>query len=208
MEVLCPGERADGQGEVRYGTAVVLDVETTGLSPCRDEVIELAMALFHFDGEGNVIADSIEEYTGLREPSVPIPPEATRIHGLTMADVAGRRLDEDKVHSLAARADYFIAHNARFDRPFVERLLPDAFRGKTWLCTCHHVNWRAFGLPSKSLPALTRHFGIQHDDAHRALSDVRATLELLSRHVADGRTVLAELLGRQQRHAARRAVGD
>lgn len=186
--------------------AVVVDVETTGLDPRRDEVIELAVVLFRFGPSGTVVKESVEEYVGLREPSFPIPPEATRVHGLTDADVAGRRLDEERVRGLAVRADYVIAHNARFDRPFVEGLFPDAFRGKTWLCTCHDVNWKAWGAPSKSLPSLTRHFRIPHT-AHRALGDARATLALLGQRGPHGTTVLTELVQRMEqarRQASRR----
>lgn len=190
--------QAGGGGLRLLRTAAVLDVETTGLDPRRDEIIELAIVLFQFDPAGAIVRESVEEYVGLREPSIPIPPEATRVHGLTDRDVAGRRLDEARIRALAARAEFIVAHNARFDRPFVERLLPDVFRGKTWLCTCHGVDWKARGAPSKSLPVLTRHFGIRHT-AHRALGDARATLALLRVRDPDGRTVLAELLERAGR---------
>lgn len=185
------------------GTAVVLDVETTGLNPYKDEVVELAMILFRYDETGRIDPDSIEEYTGLREPSVPISPDATRIHGLRMEDVVGRRLDEQWVRSLASRADFFIAHNVRFDKPFVERLFPSVFRKKPWLCTCHDVDWSARGLKSKNLGVLAEHHRIPHENAHRALGDARATLALLSLKGLNGGTVLTELVTQHKEGAGR-----
>lgn len=58
---------------------------------------------------------------------------------------------------------------------------------------------------SRKLENLTRHYRIPHDDAHRALSDVRATLKLLSLSGADDRSVLAEML-QTRKHSGRRGA--
>lgn len=192
----------DGQ----HQTALVLDVETTGLSPRSDEVIELAVIAFRFDAAGNIVRGSAEEYVGLREPSVPIHPAASRVHGLTAEDVAGHHLDEERVRAMVAGAGYCIAHNARFDRPFVERLLPDVFRGKNWLCTCHDIDWRSRGVSSRKLGDLARRHRIRHDQAHRALGDARTTLALLSLKGVNGGTLLSDLLDRHQEKAERRTA--
>jgi len=58
-----------------------IDVETTGLSPYSDRIVELSILKIHPDGS--------EKYKSHRvNPRMPIPPEATAIHGITDDDVA------------------------------------------------------------------------------------------------------------------------
>ena len=59
-----------------------IDVETTGLSPYKDRIVELSILKIHPDGT--------KEYHSRRiNPGISIPPDATAIHGITDADVAG-----------------------------------------------------------------------------------------------------------------------
>lgn len=127
-------------------TALVLDVETTGLSPYRDGVIELAIVLFQFGADGQVLKQSTREYVGLREPSRPISASAIRVHGITAGEVAGKRLERERIRTMVIEAEFCIAHNVRFDRPFVERLVLKLFAGKRWLCTSQDVDWGARGV--------------------------------------------------------------
>lgn len=187
--------------------AVVLDVETTGLNPDREEIVELAMVLFHFDGAGRIDYDTVQEYSGLREPSIPIPTDATRVHGITDRDVRGRRLNHKKIQDFMQQAQYVIAHNVDFDRPFVERLFPDVFGAVTWLCTMRDVDWHKRGVAHRRLATIARFFKIEHRDAHRALGDARATFGLLSLANSHGETVLQELLRRRVRRHARARLG-
>lgn len=75
------------------GTAAVLDVETTGFSPRYDEIVELAIKLFRYDAVTGHVLEIVAEYSGLREPSCPIPRRASRVHGITRPAVRGLRLD-------------------------------------------------------------------------------------------------------------------
>lgn len=69
--------------------AIILDTETTDLDQTRDEVIELAMVAFTYRDDGR-IGNVVGEFTGLREPTVPICPEITRLTGITPEMIAGQ----------------------------------------------------------------------------------------------------------------------
>jgi len=177
----------------------VVDVETTGLSPAQDEIIELCIILFSFDpGNGHLVIE--EEYVGLREPACGIRPAAARINGITRADVYGKELDYTKITDIIHRADFLIAHNASFDRNFITRLFPAA-RTKTWYCSMAGIDWRGKGYPNRRLQDLLMLHGIFPGKAHRASDDVRATLELLSYRQSCGTTYLAELLAGKRQQA-------
>jgi DNA polymerase III, epsilon subunit and related 3''-5'' exonucleases len=177
----------------------VVDVETTGLSPVQDEIIELCIVLFrcdYSDGQPYVIED---EYVGLREPSCGLRPAAAKVNGITRADVQGKELDYKRVSEIIARADFLIAHNASFDRNFLTRLFPNV-SGKQWYCSMSGIDWRGKGYPNRKLQDLLYFHGIIPARTHRASDDVRATLELLSYRQSCGMTYLSELLaGRRLR---------
>ncbi len=169
----------------------LVDVETTGLSPYKDEIVELCMVLFYINHEG--IAVVAEEYSGLREPVKGINAAAARVNGIYWEDVAGRDLDHRRVNEMIRRADYIIAHNAPFDRGFVTRLYPLA-GGKKWFCSMSDIDWRGKGYPNRRLQDLLAWHGISPGCSHRAGDDVRATLELLNFCQPNGITYLNELL--------------
>jgi DNA polymerase-3 subunit epsilon len=173
--------------------AAVVDVETTGLDPYREEVVELAVILFAYDPAAEEIKSIVDEYVGLREPAVPIHPDAAAQHGLTPEQLRGRQLDEARVKGILERARLLLAHNSAFDRPFLERLFP-ACRSKPWLCTMEGIDWRAKGYRSRGLGNLLRDHGIRMEGLHRARADATATLVLLSQPSASGGTYFRELL--------------
>lgn len=177
--------------------ASIVDVETTGLSPAQDEIVELALVLFSFDPRTGSDIQVLDEYSGLRDPGRPIPPGAAQAHGITDSDVRGRQLDDARIRSILARSHCLIAHNASFDRGFVEKLFPET-RRLPWLCSMDGIDWRARGHASKGLQQLLAAHRIASGNAHRALDDARATLRLLSTVQPNGKTYLAELLGRLQ----------
>ena len=177
----------------RWGVAGFVDVETTGLSPYAEEIVELALVLFAFDRATGEIAGIVDQYVGLREPGKPIPPEATAVHGITGDLVRGKRLDDARVAELVARAEFLVAHNAAFDRAFVERLYPFVSL-KPWLCSMRGIDWRGRGFPSRGLQNLLRAHRIEVRRAHRGEDDVKAALRLLATRDAAGRPYFRELL--------------
>ncbi|WAJ28407.1 3'-5' exonuclease [Antarcticirhabdus aurantiaca] len=156
---------------------VVLDTETTGLDRRTDEVVEIGMVSFTFD-EDFRIHDVVDVFGGLREPSIPMPPEVTRLTGITPEMLAGRSVDARAVADFVAPASIVVAHNARFDRPFCEKTFP-GFEAKPWACSVAEVPWRAIGYESSRLEHLVNRVGLFHD-GHRAVDDCHALLEVLA----------------------------
>lgn len=158
--------------------AVFVDVETTGLDPSKDEVIEIAIVKFTYSPDGEVTG-IIDTFDQLRQPSFPIPEVATEITGITNEMVAGRQIDEEAINNLIDEADLAIAHNATFDRRFLERLLP-AFIAKPWACSMSEVDWVSEGYEGTKLAYLAAEAGFFYD-RHRAENDCFAAIELLRR---------------------------
>ena len=136
------------------------------------------MVSFEFAADGRIfrVLDAFEQ---LREPSVPISQEITKLTGIDAAMVAGRTIDPDEVARFAGPAAVVIAHNAGFDRRFVERTFP-VFSTKAWACSFTQVNWKQEGFDGGKLAYLLAGHG-QFHDGHRATEDCRALLEVLSR---------------------------
>ena len=135
--------------------AVVVDVETTGLSTETDDVIQLALLSFDYDMESGRIltVHKAHAFEGLRQPAVPISEEAALITGITDDMVAGKFIDADAVTAIVADAGLIIAHNASFDPRHGRKALV-LFRrqavglhaGRHRLASGRFLRWQA-GLP-------------------------------------------------------------
>jgi DNA polymerase-3 subunit epsilon len=158
--------------------AAVVDVEITGTSPDCDKIIELGICLFEYDRQNGRIYKVLGSWEWLEDPGLPIPPEVTNITGITDEMVAGHRIDDRAVNDLLSRVVLVIAHNAGFDRRFLEKRLP-ALTTKHWACSRFDVDWKAEGIRSSALEFVAYSLGFFHD-GHRAASDCRATLHALA----------------------------
>ena len=157
---------------------LVLDTETTGLDWRSESIIELAMLAVDIDIQTGHPVGDVEVYEDFEDPGRPIPPEITNLTGITNKDVMGQKLNEDKIKDMVARADLIVAHNAGFDRPFVENRL-EVFEHKAWACSFASIDWKAQGLGSAKLEFLCSELGWFYD-AHRAQVDCHALLRVLS----------------------------
>jgi DNA polymerase-3 subunit epsilon len=101
-----------------------------------------------------------------------------KLTGITSQDVKGQKLNEVKIKEMVERADLIVAHNAGFDRPFVENRL-EVFEHKAWACSFQGINWKAQGMGSAKLEFLCSELGWFYD-AHRAQVDCHALLRVLS----------------------------
>lgn len=173
-------------------TGLFVDVETTGLDWRRDEIIELAMIPFRYGTDGRIYEVG-EAFQGFRQPAEPIPAEVTALTGIDDAMVEGQAIDPDAVTAFAAPAALVIAHNAAFDRRFLERLC-GVFGTKPWACSMSQVDWAAEGHEGVKLAWLAAGAGFFYD-RHRAVNDCAAAIELLATDLPrSGGPALAALL--------------
>ena len=127
------------------------------------------------------------------DPGRPLPAEITHLTGLTDDDVRGERIDVEAASALIEGSGLIVAHNARFDRPFVERVLPAA-RARPWACTRAEVPWVSEGFASQALHCLLCAYGVYARDRHRALADCEAGVWLLAQRLpVSGDSVLAAM---------------
>ncbi len=155
--------------------SVLFDTETTGLDPLTgDRLIEIAALELVRDLPTGL------HFHRLVDPERDIDPDATRVHGLTRADLHGKPRFADIVDDLLAfiGADKLVAHNANFDFGFLNAELARIRRPP--ICHSRKVDTlelartRYPGLPN-SLDALCRRFGIDLSErtSHNALLDCR-----------------------------------
>ena len=157
--------------------AAIVDTETTGVNQSVDKIIELGIVIVEYCPESGQVYRVLETFNELEYPGMAIPPESTKIHGITDDMVASKKIDDAAVEALLADVSLVIAHNANFDRGFMEARLP-IFEKKAWACTYAQIPWKAEGIGSSSLEFLAYRFGF-HFSGHRASNDCHALLEVL-----------------------------
>jgi DNA polymerase III subunit epsilon len=155
-----------------------LDTETTGLFHAEDKIIELGIVAFEYNPATAEIIRIVGRYSGFEDPGYPLSAEVREITGITDDMVAGREFDDNAVNALAEQASLVIAHNAAFDRPFVEKRYPK-FVDLAWACSMAQINWQAERISARTLEYLLYKCGGWCIDAHRALEDAEGLLGLL-----------------------------
>lgn len=179
---------------------VVMDVETTGLSPKKDRVLELA--LVRVDQQGEVI----DEWSTRFNPEGPVG--ATHIHGITQRDVERAPLFRDLATMIVPQIAGLpiAAHNARFDLSFLRAEFRRAGWDVPWLpayCTLEGSRHYMPHLDRRRLVDCCWDARIPLNDAHSALGDARATAGLLRHYLrSHRRTIPHDALISTQRQAA------
>lgn len=161
----------------------VVDVETTGLDPDNDRVIELGVVLVD-DGQ------IIEAKSWLVQPGIPVPKESLEVHGITDEELStAPTFAQVRAEFLAHVAGRLpVAYNAVFDRAFLGAELrrtggvPDTFLETTeWV---DPLVWARARLPKEGgykLAEITKRLEIELANAHRAAADAEATARVLLR---------------------------
>jgi DNA polymerase III subunit epsilon len=181
----------DGPSLGRCRVGVALDVETTGLNRDTDHIIELAVQRFRFDEAGRIIQVGTAR-VWREDPGIPLEPRITQLTGISDEDLAGKMIDETEAIEILSSADIIVAHNAAFDRPFIEKRLP-AVAGKPWACSMAELDWLELGYDGRALAHLVAQCGWFYE-GHRAENDILVLLYLLAQGCADGETILTKLI--------------
>ena len=163
--------------------AIVCDVETTGVSAATDEIIEVAARKVVFEKDIGEIVAVGPAFQALQQPRKPLPAFISKLTGLTDDQLEGKAINWQDFDAFISDAAVIIAHNAAFDRPFIEKRSSGS-KTKIWACSAFHLDWRDEH-PSASLPLLALFHGFFYE-AHRALIDVDALTKILGMPASDG----------------------
>lgn len=162
------------------GPFTVFDVETTGMSPTRDRIIQIGAVRIDKDG-------FVSRFNTFVNPGRMIPPSLVCVHHITDEMVASAPNFSKAGRDFLAFANgsTLVAHNARFDLGFLQESLARCglplWQGRT-LDTLRLVKTTHPGLPSYKLQSLRAIFQLASSDemmAHRADADVEWTLQIL-----------------------------
>lgn len=176
---------------------VVVDLETTGVSPARSCIIEIGALRVH----GETI---VSRFQTLIDPGTEIPPTITSLTGIDRESVEDAPCEIEALTRFSAwvgpGTTPLVAHNATFDAGFLDR----AYRAQAlpnWagpvFCTRKLARRLLPDLGAYHLDALGAHFGLRNRARHRALGDAEVTAR-----------AWIELVGIARRRLACRGVGD
>lgn len=147
---------------------IVLDTETTGLSCAENELIEISAARLR----GREVVDRFDTFV---HPNGLIPPEITELTSITNADVAHAPRAEEAVAALEefVQGCPAIAHNATFDRSFIESVKGGVRVSDIWIDSLALSRIALPRLSSHKLATMAELFGCAAV-SHRASDDVEA----------------------------------
>jgi ATP-dependent DNA helicase DinG len=166
---------AERAKDIRFGVLeteyVVLDTETTGFSPTRDSLIEVAAALV-------CGSEIIQRFSTFVNPGRAIPPGITELTGISDSDVESAPSAEEVLRQLQQFVGQrkIIAHNAEFDRGFIAQNSPPGSGlgdSDRWIDSLELARIALPRLREYKLQTLSNAFGTARS-THRAIDDVEA----------------------------------
>lgn len=184
-------------GKLENQKFVCLDCETTGLETDKDRIIELAIVKFD-------IIHSYDKFETLIDPECRIPEDSIAIHHITQKMVSGNSPIKEVLPKFLEFVgnDIIVGHGINFDIEIINETakrerIPCTIKKNRFIDTLRLA--RIYGeSPINSLEHLRKHFHIEAEVAHRAMSDVVVNIEVFKRLVKPYFTVkkLFEVLSR------------
>lgn len=166
------------QSNANSSKICILDLETTGLDKANDKIIELAVKLVSVDNKTGDLNAILNQYESFQDPEEYIDEKVSMVNGITNDMVDGHAINWDSVEEILDSADIIVAHNAGFDRAFMDKYLPIS-KEKIWICSVNDVDWLSRGFTSSKQELLCIWHGFYYD-SHRAMSDVDALINLIT----------------------------
>lgn len=161
---------------------LTIDTETTGMDPAKDGIVEIAGVWRQ--------GDTLRHYSSVCNPGIPVQPDARAMHHIRDSEIAGspapltalqRMLAE---HGEGTGERVYVAHNASYDRAFLQRLMESTGIVNRWICTyrCAMHLWP--DAPSYKNQTLRYWLELEPEVPsdlypHRALYDAIVTEEIL-----------------------------
>jgi len=154
---------------------VVIDVETTGLSPKKDRICEISMvAVKNFE--------IVSEFSSLINPNVDIPAEAFNIHGIDNSMVERSPNFEDIADTIMdfISESVLVGHNIEFDFAFLSnemRKIGYDIENFILIDTLT-LSRKLYLIENYKLKTVADHLNINTDRYHRAQNDVEVTVKI------------------------------
>lgn len=162
---------------------IIVDLETTGIDSEVDKIIELGWVEFSYSQNDDLKILNMQ--SALEDPGVPLTPEIQKITGINDQMLAGQKIDWSLFATALESADIVIAHNAEFDKKFLEKVEELDFSSVQWGCSMKHIDWAAHGFKTRALNYLAADHGFVNSFAHRALFDCATTLRLIGPYLQE-----------------------
>ncbi len=171
---------------------IFFDTETTGLDAAKNGIIELA--LVRTTPDASQILDRFETKIVLEPHRYNVSEEALQVNGYTAEKWASARSLEDTLSEVSRFIPWGVqmaGHNIQFDLAFLkESYKRCGFRAPNFYY--HTVDTMSLGqplvvkghIPNVKLVTLSAFFGVEHANAHTAMGDVLATIEVYRRILA------------------------
>lgn len=178
-------------------TYAALDVETTGIHPWADRIVEIGIVRWKKGGRA-------AEFLDMVNPEVPVKPGAERVHGISSEELANAPLFREIARDITDALDgaVILGHRAlSFDLPFLNMEMARAgMRPLNNIVIDTNLLEKTSLIPAekRDLSSLARALGVREGERHRALGDARLVLRvwlaLMDRFAEYGKKTLLDIL--------------
>jgi DNA polymerase III epsilon subunit family exonuclease len=167
----------DPAHDVLASPIVIFDLETTGLDPTVDRIIEIG-------GLKIVRGEVVAEFSSLVTTNVELTEEIQRLTGITPDMLVGQPTIQDVLPKFLEfiSGSILVAHNAEFDMSMLRAAASRQGVDLEWACFCTLKMARELlgFLENRKLDTLAAHYGLTFEARHRAIGDIKVTAGVLA----------------------------